>query len=53
MSKASVLFSEDSNSIAFNSVTQAGIQILVISDDIYRTTNKPLQKILGIHKHKG
>ena len=53
MSKANALFSEDSDSISFYSATQTRIQILVITDNINRTTYKPLQEIFGIHKHEG
>ena len=53
MSKASALFSEDSDSISFYPAAQAGIKVLVISDNVDRTADKPFQKILGIHKNKG
>ena len=53
MSKASALLSEDSDSIAFYPATQAGIKILVITDDIDRTANETLQKVLGIHEQEG
>lgn len=53
MSKASALFSEDSDSISFYSAAQAGIKIFVVSYDVDGTTNKPLQIIFGIYKQKG
>jgi len=52
MSKASALFSEDSDSIAFYPATQAGVKVLMVANDIDRTTDKPFQIVFGIHKHK-
>lgn len=53
MFRASALLSEDSDSIALNPAAQAGIKILVIADDIDRTTYEPFQEVLGVHEQEG
>lgn len=47
------LFSEDSDSISFYSATQAGIKVLVIANNVNRTSNKPFQEVFSIHEQEG
>lgn len=53
MSSANSRFSEDNNSIFFNSSPQTRIKVFVITNNIHGSTDFFFKKVLGIHQQKG